>query len=69
MGSGAGLEEKWQGTHMQCIRLSPVMSDDLSCVTTPASLPDKEDKRWVIGGRKNRTSEVILAKELQNPIP
>lgn len=45
------------------------MSDDLSCVTTPASLPDKEDKRCVIGGRKNRTSKVILAKELQNPIP
>ena len=69
MGSGAGLEEKWQGTHIRCIRLSLVMSDDLSCVTRPASLPDKEDKRRVIGGRKNRTIKVILEKELQNPIP
>lgn len=49
--------------------MSLVISDDLSCVTRPASLPDKEDKRCVIGGRKNRTSKVILAKELQNPMP
>lgn len=53
-----GVEPVWRrndkGHMIQCSGLSLLMSDNMGCVTTTSSLPNRVDKRQVIGERRNR---------------